>query len=210
MIAPNMATLLVFVLTDARIGRRAARRALARRRSAATFNAITVDGDMSTNDTVLLLASGAAGNPPVRAGLAGCTPFHARASPRCSRRSARLVVLDGEGGLAPGRGRGDGRAPRRERSAWRARSASSTLCKAAFHGGDPNWGRFVCAAGTAGVPLDADRVDVDHRRRRRCRGAAGRSPARWRARGARMRGASSASSSSSAAAAARGACSPRT
>ena len=127
---------------------------------AGTFNAISVDGDMSTNDTVLLLASGVAGNAHGRA--------RSRRRPRASRaRStevleelARLVVLDGEG--APRLVEVDraGRAARRDAQRVARAIANSTLCKAAFAGGDPNWGRFVCAAGTAGVPLDPDRIDV--------------------------------------------------
>jgi len=158
MIAPNMATLLVYALTDARLDRRGADRAL-RAAADATLNQSTVDGDTSTNDTLLLLASGAAGGPVVRAG----SPAHRRftgALTSALEEIARLVVLDGEGStkLIEVKVRG----ARTDADAQRiARAiATSTLCKAAFHGGDPNWGRFVCAAGTAGVEFDADRVDV--------------------------------------------------
>jgi glutamate N-acetyltransferase/amino-acid N-acetyltransferase len=158
MIAPELATLLVFVCTDARIDRRAARRALTDA-VAVTFNAVSVDGDMSTNDTVLLLCSGAAGNPPITVRSAGYRAF-ARALREVLEELARLVVLDGEGAsrLVEVIVRG----ARRDEDAQRvARAiANSTLCKAAFAGGDPNWGRFVCAAGTAGVALDPDRIDV--------------------------------------------------
>jgi glutamate N-acetyltransferase/amino-acid N-acetyltransferase len=158
MIAPGMATLLVFALTDARIGRAAAARALAAA-VADSFNVISVDGDMSTNDTVLLLVSGVAGNPAVRAG----SPEHGRftrALTDALTEIARLVVLDGEGS-----GRVveiDVRGARTDADAQRvARAiALSTLCKCAFAGADPNWGRLLMAAGTAGVPVDADRADV--------------------------------------------------
>jgi glutamate N-acetyltransferase/amino-acid N-acetyltransferase len=158
MIAPEMATLLVFVCTDARIAPAVARRML-RQGVAGTFNAASVDGDMSTNDTVLLLASGAAGNAPVRPGTRAYRAL-AGAVTNVLEELARLVVLDGEGAsrlvevLVTG--------ARTDREAGRvARAiATSTLCKAAFAGGDPNWGRFVCAAGTARVPLDAGRIDV--------------------------------------------------
>jgi glutamate N-acetyltransferase/amino-acid N-acetyltransferase len=156
MIAPDMATLLVFVLTDAAIGsgplRAALRVALTR-----SFNAITVDGDMSTNDTVIALANGVAGNPPLRAR----TPAHGRFTEvlvGLLDDLARLVVLDGEGATRcveiVVRG------ARHDRDAERiARTiATSTLTRAAFHGGDPNWGRILCAAGYAGVPLDPDRL----------------------------------------------------
>ena len=157
-IAPDLATLLVFVCTDARIDRRAARRALADA-VAGTFNAVSVDGDMSTNDTILLLASGVAANPPVTIRSAGYRTL-VRALTEVLEELARLVVLDGEGAsrlvevIVQG-ARGDRDAQRIARAI-----ANSTLCKAAFAGGDPNWGRFVCAAGTAGVPLDPDRIDV--------------------------------------------------
>ncbi len=158
MIAPELATLLVFVCTDARIERRAARAALADA-VAGTFNAVSVDGDMSTNDTILLLCSGAAQNAPVAYGSPGHRAF-TQALTSVLEEVARLVVLDGEGAsrlvevLVTG-ARSDGDAQRVARAI-----ATSTLCRCAFAGGDPNWGRFVCAAGTAGVPLDPDRIDV--------------------------------------------------
>lgn len=158
MIAPDLATLLVFACTDARVEPRAARASLTEA-AATTFNAISVDGDMSTNDTLLLLCSGAAGNAPVRSGSPAQRAFR-RALTSALEEVARLVVLDGEGAsrlievLVTG-ARSDGDAQRIARAI-----ATSTLCKCAFAGGDPNWGRFVCAAGTAGVPLDPDRIDV--------------------------------------------------
>jgi glutamate N-acetyltransferase / amino-acid N-acetyltransferase len=158
MIAPDLATLLVFVCTDALVDRRAARRALADA-VAGTFNAVSVDGDMSTNDTILLLCGGAAANRPVTVRSPGYRRL-ARAVTEVLEELARLVVLDGEGAsrLVEVVVRG----ARRDADAQRvARAiANSTLCKAAFAGGDPNWGRFVCAAGTAGVSLDPDRIDV--------------------------------------------------
>ncbi len=158
MIAPDMATLLVFVVTDARLGVAAARRTLLEAVDG-SLNAISVDGDMSTNDTVLLLASGAARNPTVKSG----SPAHARLTRAVGdalAEIARLVVLDGEGStrLVEVSVRG----ARSTAAAARVARAvgESTLCKAAFHGGDPNWGRFVCAAGTAGVTLDPGQIDV--------------------------------------------------
>jgi glutamate N-acetyltransferase/amino-acid N-acetyltransferase len=186
MIAPDMATLLVFVVTDARLGPAVARRTLATAVDG-TFNAISVDGDMSTNDTVLLLASGAAGNPTLTPGSAPHARF-TRAVHEVLSEIARLVVLDGEGSTrvveVTVRGaRSDADAARVARAV-----GESTLCKAAFHGGDPNWGRFVCAAGTAGVALDPERIDVTiggvpvSRRGRPLGGALGRAAARMRRR----------------------------
>jgi glutamate N-acetyltransferase/amino-acid N-acetyltransferase len=158
MIAPDMATLLAFVLTDARVGRAVARRTL-REAVDQTLNAICVDGDRSTNDTVLLLASGAAGNRTVSAG----SPDHARFTRAVTEvldEIGRLVVLDGEGSTRAVeivvRGASSAAAARQVARAV----GESMLCKAAFHGADPNWGRFVMAAGGAGVPFDPERVDV--------------------------------------------------
>jgi glutamate N-acetyltransferase/amino-acid N-acetyltransferase len=158
MIAPRMATLLVFVVTDARVAAAAAQRTL-RDAVDGTLNAITVDGDTSTNDTVLLLAGGAAGNPTVAAGSRDHVRL-TRAVTEVLGEIARLVVLDGEGST-----RVVEIMVRGARSATDARRVAraigdSMLCKAAFHGGDPNWGRFVMAAGNAGVPIDQARVDV--------------------------------------------------
>jgi glutamate N-acetyltransferase/amino-acid N-acetyltransferase len=158
MIAPNMATLLVFVMTDARLAPGFARRAL-REAVAGTLNAATVDGDTSTNDTVLLLASGVAENAPLAAGSAAGRRFAAALTDALGE-IAELVVADGEGAgrvvevqVAGARSDAD--------AEYAARAiADSTLCKTAFHGGDPNWGRFVCAVGYSGAALDPDRVDV--------------------------------------------------
>jgi glutamate N-acetyltransferase/amino-acid N-acetyltransferase len=158
MIAPDMATLLVFAFTDARIGGAALRSAL-RAALADSFQSITVDGDTSTNDTVIVLANGVAGN----ATIAGGSPAHRRFAAALTdlfADLARLVVIDGEGATrcveiavrgAPG-----------ERAAARvARAiATSTLTRAALHGGDPNWGRILCAAGYAGVPFDPARCRI--------------------------------------------------
>jgi glutamate N-acetyltransferase/amino-acid N-acetyltransferase len=186
MIAPEMATLLVFVVTDARLAGGVARRTLAAA-VAPTLNAITVDGDTSTNDTVLLLAGGAAGNPPIRAGSRG----HARLTRAVTDvlgEIARLVVLDGEGTarMAAIHVRG----ARTDADARRVARAigDSMLCKAAFHGADPNWGRVVMAAGNAGTPLDPERIDVAiggvrvARRGRPVPGTLGRARARMRGR----------------------------
>jgi glutamate N-acetyltransferase/amino-acid N-acetyltransferase len=158
MIAPHMATLLVFVLTDARIAPAAARRTLGTA-VAGTLNAITVDDDTSTNDSLLLLASGAAGNAPVRPGSREAARFE-RAVTEVLEEIARLVVLDGEGATRLVEVVVEGAASDADADRVARAVAGSTLCKAAFHGADPNWGRFVCAAGNADVALDPDRIDV--------------------------------------------------
>jgi glutamate N-acetyltransferase/amino-acid N-acetyltransferase len=158
MIAPDLATLLVFACTDARVEARAARMALSEA-VATTFNAISVDGDMSTNDTILLLCSGAADNPAVRSGSPAHRAFTA-ALTGALEEVARLVVLDGEGASRLVEVLVTGAASHAAAGRIARAIATSTLCKCAFAGGDPNWGRFVCAAGTAGEPLDPDRIDV--------------------------------------------------
>ncbi len=158
MIAPGLATLLVFACTDARIEARAARAALTEA-VAVTFNAVSVDGDMSTNDAILLLCSGAAGNVPVRNGSPARRAFTTALTSALDE-VARLVVLDGEGASRLVEVLVTGAASDVDAQRVARAIATSTLCKCAFAGGDPNWGRFVCAAGTAGVGLDPDRIDV--------------------------------------------------
>ena len=184
MIMPDMATLLVFVVTDARLTPGVARRMLGEA-TAGTLNAITVDGDTSTNDTVLLLASGVAGNATPAVGSAAYRRL-AGAVTAVLDEIARLVVLDGEGStrvvdIVVRGARSDADAERVARAI-----GNSMLCKAAFHGADPNWGRFVAAAGYAGARLDPERVDVTidgvavARRGRALAGALGRAARRMR------------------------------
>ena len=158
MIAPHMATLLVYILTDAAVSRSALRRML----TAAlprSFNAIVVDGDMSTNDTVLLLANGAAGNRVLTPRSAQFGTF-AAAVGELMRDVARMVVKDGEGATrvidVVVRG------ARNATDAGRVADAiaRSPLCKTAFYGGDPYAGRVVCAAGYSGARFDPDRLDI--------------------------------------------------
>jgi glutamate N-acetyltransferase/amino-acid N-acetyltransferase len=158
MIAPHMATLLAYVLTDAAVERAVLRRALAAALPE-SFNAIVVDGDTSTNDTLLLLANGTAGNRVVRAGSADAARLTA-AIRAVSAALARAVVKDAEGGTKVidivVRG------ARSPRDAARVADAiaRSPLCKTAFFGGDPYAGRIVCAAGYSGARFDPGRLDV--------------------------------------------------
>ena len=158
MIAPDIATLLVCVLTDARVAAPALRRFL-RAAVAASFNAITVDGDTSTNDTVIMLANGAAGNAPLRPGSTAGRRFAAALS-SVTGALADMVVADGEGATKRVRVTVEG--ARTQAAARRvARSvAESQLVKTALFGGDPNWGRIVCAAGYSGAPLRPERLSV--------------------------------------------------
>lgn len=158
MIAPDMATLLVAVATDAKIAAPALR-TFVRAAVATSFNAISVDGDCSTNDTVLMLANGVAGNRPFAPASADGRRFQAALSGLLAE-LADMVVADGEG--ATKRMRITVAGARTVADARRAARAigESQLVKTALFGGDPNWGRIACAAGYAGVPLDADRLSV--------------------------------------------------
>lgn len=158
MIAPHMATMLAYVLTDARVSRPALRRALFGALPE-SFNAIVVDGDMSTNDTVLLVAGGAAGNRTLTPGSADFGPF-AAAVGRIMRALARMIVKDGEGATKLVDIVVRGARTRRDAERVADAIARSPLCKTAFFGGDPYAGRIVCAAGYSGARFDPARLDV--------------------------------------------------
>jgi glutamate N-acetyltransferase/amino-acid N-acetyltransferase len=156
MIQPNMATMLAFIMTDAAIEREVLDR-LFRESVAVTFNAITVDGCMSTNDTALILANGQAGNPLIKRGSRSSGTFGEMLSGLLSS-LARGMVRDGEGAtkmieitVAEARTERDA-----QRIAYAI--ANSNLVKTAFFGGDPNWGRIISAAGSVGVDLPVEKV----------------------------------------------------
>ncbi len=145
MIDPNMATMLCVITTDARLPQPALRKAL-RASVEVSFNRITVDGDMSTNDTVIALANGASGVTPPLADFQN-------ALDKVTQELARMIVLDGEGvskfvevivrGAA---------SPKDARRAAEA-VGNSTLTKCAWAGGDPNWGRIMDALGYSGAKM---------------------------------------------------------
>lgn len=158
MIQPNMATMLAFIATDARIAAPLLQRAL-RSAVASTFNAITVDGDTSTNDTVILLANGASECPPLRAGSSEYNRFVDVLESICSQ-LALAIVEDGEGAqrLIEIEVRG-GRSPRDAEQIART-IANSPLVKTAIGGADPNWGRILAAAGRAGVKSTPEKITI--------------------------------------------------
>lgn len=163
MIAPRMtvgghATNLTYVLTDAAVSLAALRRAL-RIALPQSFNAIVVDGDTSTNDTVVLLANGVAGNRQVRPGGARFAEF-CGAVARVMQTLARMVVKDGEGATKVIDIRVHGARTRRDAARVADAIARSPLCKTAFYGGDPYTGRIVCAAGYSGAVFDPQKLDV--------------------------------------------------
>ncbi|MGN6501138.1 MAG: bifunctional glutamate N-acetyltransferase/amino-acid acetyltransferase ArgJ [Tsuneonella sp.] len=159
MIAPDMATMLGYVFTDAAVDPAFLQEVL----SAAnrdTFSCITVDGDTSTSDTVLAFATGAAGNAPLRSFEdAGADAFAAALHDVC-RQLAHLVVRDGEGArkfieIAVSGAASDDSARRIGLAV-----ANSPLVKTAIAGEDANWGRVVMAVGKAGEPADRDRLSI--------------------------------------------------
>ena len=156
MIGPNMATMLGLILTDARLEPVAAQSML-KQAAEVSFNCISVEGHTSTNDTVLLLANGAAGGPVL--GGADLEAFGRALTEVCTE-LARAIPNDGEGAthlmtieIAGCRTRADALKIAKE-------VANSALVKTAIHGADPNWGRIVSAAGYAGVPFDPRGVSL--------------------------------------------------
>jgi glutamate N-acetyltransferase / amino-acid N-acetyltransferase len=158
MIHPNMATMLAYVTTDAAVAP-GFLAAIVRRVADNSFNQVTVDGDSSTNDTFLLLANGAAGNPPVRLETPEAEQLEA-ALLTVARDLARQIARDGEGATRLITVSVTGGANFEEARLAARSVASSSLVKAAVHGGDPNWGRIVCALGYSGADLAIDRLDL--------------------------------------------------
>lgn len=157
MIHPRMATMLSFISTDAAVAPAALGKML-RAAVEVSFNRISVDGDTSTNDTVLVLASGLAG-VTVRPGTQDGAHFLAGLTELCQR-LAKMIVKDGEGAkkLVTIEVSGARTAADAERI---ARSiANSPLVKTAIAGSDPNWGRIMCAAGYSGAKFDPAKVDI--------------------------------------------------
>jgi glutamate N-acetyltransferase / amino-acid N-acetyltransferase len=158
MIHPNMATTLAFVATDATIAPALLQRTL-RDVASRTFNSISIDGDTSTNDTLLVLANGAAEAPAIRAATAAHRAF-TKALEEVCRSLALQIVADGEG--AQRVIEIEVRGAKTEAAARRIGEtiATSPLVKTAFAGGDPNWGRIFAAAGRSGVRFDPALVEI--------------------------------------------------
>jgi len=154
MIHPNMATMLAFVMTDANLPPATLQRAL-RASVDQSFNAISVDGDTSTNDCVLLLASGKLGNEQ-RADLADFQ----RALDTVCRELAWMIVRDGEGAIRVMEIEVAGAKSERDAKLAAHAVATSPLVKTALHGGDPNWGRILAAVGRSGARFSVKRVSL--------------------------------------------------
>ncbi len=154
MIHPNMATLLVYLFTDVAASQAELRRAL-RPAVAGSFNSISIDGDTSTNDTVLLMASGASG-----ARVSANEDAFARAVAEVCSSLAAQVVSDGEGVKHTVTLHVEGAASRAAADRIARTLAHSLLVKTAWAGADPNWGRLLAAVGRAGVSVDPDAVAI--------------------------------------------------
>ena len=179
MIAPNMATMLGFVTTDAAVEQPVLQEML-RRVCWYTFNSITVDGDTSTNDMVLCLANGLAGNAPIGSlesadarafekALYSVCLFLAKEIARDGEGATKLVEVTVQGVAVPDRlaqtyaANGLELTPEQRAGFPRAVAktvANSPLVKTALFGNDPNWGRILAATGRAGVPFDPERVEI--------------------------------------------------
>jgi len=155
MISPRMATMLAFITTDAKIEPRALKEILAGAASR-TFNRVTVDGDMSTNDTLIALASGLSAAPEIAGGEARAR--FAEAIEEVCLELAKAIAADGEGATKFVEVRVSGAADD-ESALIQARAiANSPLVKTALFGCDPNWGRVLAAAGYAGVPFEEEKA----------------------------------------------------
>jgi glutamate N-acetyltransferase/amino-acid N-acetyltransferase len=158
MIHPQMATMLAFVTTDAPVAP-ADLKAFLKPAVDATFNQITVDGDTSTNDMVLVLASSAAGGKPITPGTPDGDRFADALTDVC-RTLAVQIAADGEGAEHLIEVTVSGAASLTDARAAARTVAGSSLLKAAVHGEDPNWGRIAAAAGRSGAELDPDRLRI--------------------------------------------------
>lgn len=158
MIRPDMATMLAFITTDAPLTSAACDHVL-RAAAARTFNRLTVDGDTSTNDTAVLLASGAAGGPPIEVDSAACDAAEAAIHEVCLT-LARAIAADGEGAtkLVEVTVTGAQTEQAAEKAAFTV--AESPLVKTAIFGRDANWGRVAAAVGRSGASLDPGALAV--------------------------------------------------
>jgi glutamate N-acetyltransferase/amino-acid N-acetyltransferase len=158
MIHPNMATMLAFILTDAAVDPAFLDQAL-RRGVDRSFNSITVDRDTSTNDMVLILANGLAGNEELREGTPAGKDFSEKLN-RVLLDLAKMIVRDGEGATKLVEIHIQGAIDDADARKAAASVATSSLVKTAFFGEDANWGRIIAAVGYSGAQVDPNRVEI--------------------------------------------------
>ena len=158
MIHPNMCTMLGFVTTDVNISKELLQEALSQDVKD-TYNMVSVDGDTSTNDTVLLLANGMAGNPEITEKNEDYRAF-CQALNYVNTQLAKKIAGDGEGATALFEVKIIG-AESKEQAVTLSKSVvTSSLTKAAIYGHDANWGRILCAMGYSGAQFDPEKVDL--------------------------------------------------
>ncbi|MBF0252353.1 MAG: bifunctional glutamate N-acetyltransferase/amino-acid acetyltransferase ArgJ [Candidatus Omnitrophica bacterium] len=158
MIRPDMATMLCYIMTDANISKKMLKKVLIDVNND-TFNSITVDGDMSTNDTLILMSNGLAGNKLIKDAGTDYKIFQDNLK-QVMMDLAKMIVSDGEGAtklieitIVGAKNSSDA-----EKAA--SSIANSTLMKCAVHGGDPNWGRVAAACGSSGAKFDPEIMDI--------------------------------------------------
>ena len=156
MIAPNMATTLCFITTDVAISKPLLGKAL-KTAIGNSLNKLTIDGRQSTNDTAIILASGLAGNRPI---VSQCPRYKkfAKALAQVCDDLARQMALDAEGATRMFKVVIKGAASKADAAQAARAIADYPLVKCAVHGGDPNWGRIICAVGSVGVRLNPDKL----------------------------------------------------
>lgn len=158
MIHPNMCTMLSFVTTDLAISKELLQEAL-REDVQDTYNMVSVDGDTSTNDTVLLLANGAAQNSEITEKNEDYEAFK-KALNMVNQTLAKQMAGDGEGATALFEVKVTGAASKEDAKRLSKSVITSSLTKAAIYGHDANWGRILCAMGYSGVSFDPEKVDL--------------------------------------------------
>jgi glutamate N-acetyltransferase / amino-acid N-acetyltransferase len=158
MIAPNMATMLAVILVDVRVERVYLQEVFSRINNV-TFNRVTVDGDTSTNDTAVVLSGGSIRSRVLLDNMSDREIFYDALFDVCSS-LAKQIVRDGEGASKLVEIKVLGAPDEPSAVKVSRRIAESPLVKTAFHGEDPNWGRIVCAAGSAGVSFDPSNIDL--------------------------------------------------
>lgn len=158
MIHPNMCTMLSFITTDAAISKEALQKALSTDVQD-TYNMISVDGDTSTNDTVLVLANGMAGNAEIVEGTEAYDTFY-RALHEVNEYLAKQMAGDGEGATALFEVNIIGAETKEQAKILSKSIACSSLTKTALAGHDANWGRILCAMGYSGAQFDPEKVDL--------------------------------------------------